>query len=513
MTRSTTSATRPITVGILAALLGYVGAGVPSYWGDEAASVMSAERDWVSLALMLGQVDAVHGVYYAFLHVWVDVFGAGEWSTRAPSAIAVGLLAAGTVVLATRWFSPRVGVVAGLVCALLPRTTSLAIEARSYALAAAAAVWLTVAFVVLLERRRTELWRWLLYGLGLGACAWLFLYLALLAAVHAVALATARPRASAAMVRGWLAGVAVGAAVALPIGLAALAQQHQLAYLAQRDWATLGHVLVTQWFEEPFAAVVAWAFVVGGVVAVLVRTRRDAAPLPPGFVPTIVWAVLPAALLLAVDALVTKTYSPRYVSFCLPAVAMLVALGIDAIARVAALRLALGADGSRRSPALAAARALLGSHLAIAASLVVLIAVVAPIYLAQRSEFAKDGGIEYRAVADVVQERASPGDAIVFGPSDRPSREPRLALHLYPEAFADLVDVQLRTPYWARPGLWDVVAPVREAVDDIEGDTAWAVVSTADRTPTVAALEAAGFEAGERENINRVSVIRFDRTP
>lgn len=495
-----------LLVGLAAATLGYFGAGVPAYWGDEAASIMSAERDWASLGVMLGRVDAVHGVYYAFLHVWIDVFGASEWSTRAPSAIAVGLLAAGTVVLGTRWFGPRVGLVAGVVCALLPRTTYLAVEARSYALAAAAAVWLTVALVALLGRRRTGFWRWALYGLGLGASVWLFLHLALLAAVHAVALATVRPRASRATVRGWLSGLAVAALVALPLALAAIAQHHQLAYLAQRNWATPGHVLVTQWFEEPVAAAVAWAFIATGVVAVLLRAGGRVTALPAGFLPTVAWVVLPTALLLLVDALVTKSYSPRYVSFCVPAVAMLVALGIDAVARAASARLVRRADvpGGTRSRTAAGSVA--------AGALAVMALAVAPVYLAQRSEFAKDGGIEFRAVADVLRDRASPGDAVVFGPGDRPSREPRLALRLYPDAFAGLVDVQLRTHYSATTDLWDVVASAGEIAHEIPGDRVWAVVSADGDRATLDALEAVGFVPTDREDINRVSVFRLERT-
>lgn len=500
-----------LLVGLAAAILGYLGAGVPAYWGDEAASIMSAERDWASLGAMLGRVDAVHGVYYAFLHVWIDVFGASEWSTRAPSAIAVGFLAAGTVVLGTRWFGPRVGLVAGVVCALLPRTTYLAVEARPYALAAAAAVWLTVAFVALLGRGRTGFWRWALYGLGLGASVWVFLHLALLAAVHAVALATMRPRASRATVRGWLSGLAVAALVALPLALAAIAQQHQLAYLAERDWATPGHVLVTQWFAEPVAAVVAWAFIVTGVVAVLLRARGLATALPAGFLPTVAWIVLPTALLLLVDALVTKSYSPRYVSFCVPAVAMLVALGIDAVARAASARLIRRADVPGGTRSRAAAGSVAAGSVAVIALAVMALA-VAPVYLAQRSEFAKDGGIEFRAVADVLRDRASPGDVVVFGPGDRPSREPRLALRLYPEAFAGLVDVQLRTHYSATTDLWDVVASAGEIAREIQGDRVWAVVSADGDRATLDALEAVGFVPTDREDINRVSVLRLERT-
>ncbi|GAA4349348.1 hypothetical protein [Microbacterium rhizosphaerae] len=49
---------------------------------------MSAQR---SLPSLLGNLDAVHGRYYAGLHVWGWMFGVSPFAVRLPSAIAVGL--------------------------------------------------------------------------------------------------------------------------------------------------------------------------------------------------------------------------------------------------------------------------------------------------------------------------------------------------------------------------------------------------------------------------------------
>ena len=84
-------------LGLLGILVSAFGSWQPSYWGDEAASVMSAERSLSSLFRMLGNVDAVHGAYYLILHFWIQAFGATEFSTRLPSAIAIGNAISGTV--------------------------------------------------------------------------------------------------------------------------------------------------------------------------------------------------------------------------------------------------------------------------------------------------------------------------------------------------------------------------------------------------------------------------------
>jgi mannosyltransferase len=141
-----------VILGVIATGLVAAGSNIPSLWGDEAASVMSAERPLATLWPVLARVDAVHGVYYVLLHFWIDVFGSTAFSVRFPSALAIGFATAGMVLLAHRLGGLRLGVVAGLVFMIIPRTTYMGAEARSYALSAAVAVWLTLLVVVLIHR-------------------------------------------------------------------------------------------------------------------------------------------------------------------------------------------------------------------------------------------------------------------------------------------------------------------------------------------------------------------------
>ena len=62
------------------------------------------------------------GLYLPLMHGWFAVFPATEFWSRLSSAVAVGLAAAGVVVLGRRLSTP-VALAAGLVFALLPRVT------------------------------------------------------------------------------------------------------------------------------------------------------------------------------------------------------------------------------------------------------------------------------------------------------------------------------------------------------------------------------------------------------
>src|ERR1700739_1432975 len=169
----------PLIVGVLAAAVSLGGAARPSFWYDEAATISAAySRSLGQLWRMLGNVDAVHGLYYVLMHGWFQIFPPTEFWPRVPSGLAVGAAAAGVVVLGKQFSSRTVALASGVVCAILPRATWAGIEARPYAMSMMAAVWLTVLFIR--ATRRDDAWVWLCYGLVLAMSVLLDVYLLLL---------------------------------------------------------------------------------------------------------------------------------------------------------------------------------------------------------------------------------------------------------------------------------------------------------------------------------------------
>lgn len=520
------SPARRIPLGAAAAALGAVGTLVtwlgswnPSYWGDEAATVLSAERPIGTLFAELRSIDAVHGVYYLVMHFWIQAFGASELSTRLPSVLAVGAMVAGTVVLGARLADPRFGVVAGVVSTLLPRTTFLATEARSYAIGVAIAVWLTVFFVALWQRRETRLRPWIGYGLLVAAASYLFLYLLLLLAVHgAVLLASPAGRAR---MRGWLVAAVVAIVAASPIVAIAYAERHQVAFLASPSHATAGNVLVAQWFGGAGITVAAWALILLGAIAVSSRALRESrsAYLNRGESDRAVvllagaWTVIPTALLLVGNAWVSPMYNSRYLAFCTPAVAMLVALGAIVLARLltpALRRVASGLVRRREGRPLVEL-----TTVALAVVLVALAALAVPGYLAQRGPYAKSGGSDLRQVADYIQQNARRGDAVVFDQATRQTQRPGLAARLYPAQFAGLRNVEIVTPYYERTRIWDQVAPLRDVISSLDASpTVWALELA---KPGVAVpadideLTAHGYRVVGSRLIHRITVYRLQK--
>ena len=472
-----------LLLGLVGATVGFAGSWIPSYWGDEAASVMSATRSLPSLLSELATIDGVHGLYYGFLHVWVSVFGTSELSTRLPSAIAVGFMVAGTVVLVRMFANKRVAILAGVVLILLPRTTSMATEARSYALGAAAAVWVTVLLIQLLRRRFAAPAGWVAYGIAMAASVYLFLYLGLLLAVHAVVVVVVYRS----QLRLWARGAVTAIVLSAPIAWVGYLERAQIGFLARRNYANAPNVLTNQWFGSTPVAVFCWALIVIAVVCVSLRLRHRY----PLLVLSLAWLVLPTVVLLVGNATVSPMYNVRYLTFSTPAAAILIALGIDAVTRVLAPRL----------------------RIPLAAALVLLLVVFCtPEYLAQRGQFAKDGGSDLRQVAEYIGVNATPGEAIVFDQTTKPSRDPRLALRLYPTKFSAVDDVGLVTPFDDTSGLWDVTAPLVD-IDLSSIPSLWAVELGHGSTvpPDVLYLQTHGYAVDSATLIHRTTMYHLIR--
>lgn len=434
-------------LGVLAALLASAGSWVPSLWGDEVTSIMSAQRPLPSLLRMLGHVDAVHGASYLGLHLWGGLFGFSPFSVRLPSAVAVGLTTAAVVLVATRLRSARVGAIAGAVCAVLPRVTYMGEEARSFAFSAAIVSWLTLLLLVAIGRERVRPRWWVAYGLLLAVGVYVFLYTALFVLVHAAVLALSR--SSRRMAAGWLIAVGCAALVTAPLMVFALREHGQIAYLGTTRQTAPQTLFAGLWFGQWPFAVVAWALILVAVVAearqrsLVTRATRGESLFGPGpRLPSLVflalgWLLVPTGLLLA-GHVFFPDFTARYVSFCAPAAALLIACGLDELLR---LRVWAG---------------VVAGALVIALSL--------PVYLAQRTPFAKNDS-DWAQIAAVVGRHARPGDAVVFDESTRPSRLPRLAMHAYPADFRNTRDVTLAVPFTASTTWRDTALPVEEAAD------------------------------------------------
>ncbi|MFD8559961.1 hypothetical protein ACFV1N_22005 [Streptosporangium canum] len=350
------------------------GIGTPSFWRDESVSVMAATMSFDELWRLLDDIDTVHALYYLLLRPFA-AFG-GEFAVRLPSALAVAGATFGIAAIGRKLATPQVGLLAGLVYAVLPMISRYGQETRSYALVSAVAVAAT--WVLLGERRS----RYAGYGLLVALLGWFHLYALLLLPAHAVVVLRRRGETVP-----WLASLAGAGVLLAPLAVIASGQrEEQLFWLKVPGLPELGQLGVDiAGGDEAWASPLLPALFLALLIALVLLgiwhgtrlrrrgvltagDRREGAgagghredltaggrregaragghredltagegPGRPSLVGVAVpWAVLPVVLSLLISQ-IHPVYSPRYVLFAVPGLALLAGAGLAALRRTPA---------------------------------------------------------------------------------------------------------------------------------------------------------------------------------
>lgn len=500
-TRRTPALLDPLLVGLLGVAIGLAGAARPSFWYDEAATVSAAySRSLAQLWQMTGNVDAVHGLYYLLMHGWYQLHRPTEFWSRAPSALAVGAAAAGIVVLGKQFSSRTVAVSAGVLCAILPRSTWAGVEARPYAFSMLAAVWLTI---LLVHAARSESrWLWWCYGIFLAMSMLLDIYLVLLLLAHAVYIVSFRR--SRTVVASFAVTSAVAVSALAPFAVRVVRQTPQIKWVAPVGHRTVEDVFVQQYFERNPAFAVLAALVIAGATVVRLRAAGQRAGDRQLLTLAVAWVVLPTALIVLFSAIAHPIYTPRYLTFTGPAVALIVGVCVGAVAA---------------KPWLASA-------------VVGLFAVVAaPNYVrTQTNPYAKYG-MDYSQVADLVTAKAAPGDCLLVNDTVTFMPAPmRPLLAARPDAYRKLNDLTLWQRATDRNEVFDTnLIPEVVANPLSHCGVAW-IITQADPslplheqgpalppgpvygpTPAFAVPHDLGFRLVERWQFNLVQVLKAQR--
>jgi mannosyltransferase len=399
-----------IVPGLAELLLSGYQLGRASLWRDEGYTREVAQRSTGQILALLRHQDAVHGLYYLAVHAVVDVLGASALDLRLPSLIASVLAVALTAALGRRLAqaagqpAPRLtGLLAGLLLAGLPITTWYAQDARPYAAATLFAVAATYLLVRGVTEGRGRWWWWAGYGAAVFILALLNLVALLLVAAHGIGLLVLRrPRRPGGGAHGrtatrrWLVAVLAAAAALSPLLVYAARQNGQLNWVS-RPTLDLTGALITDFAGVKDLIPLALALTLAGVAADIGRRYRVICP-PVAI--TLPWLLLPPAALLTVS-IADPVYVERYVVFCTPAMALLMAGGLIWLARLVALT-----PAGRRRPPLAA--------IPVALLIAVMVAVlIAP---QQRIRTGAERKDDLHKVAAIVARNEERGDAVLYQP-------------------------------------------------------------------------------------------------
>jgi mannosyltransferase len=338
----------PSIIALAASLWGIT---TPSFWRDEAATIAAVGRPFGDLIAMLGNVDAVHSVYYILMWPLVHVFGPSELVLRLPSALAMSGAAAAVAAIGRRLVSPGVGLASGLLFAALPVVSRYGQEGRSYAIVMLVAVIASYMLVRVLQAepggtegssgwREWQRRRWLMaYSGSLALLGIVNIFGLLLIGGHAVTVMLQYRRHSGdhavrRLMVGWVIAVAAGVIVASPLLVFGWMEHAQIAWIAVNSpqLSTLLQLTGSFFVTVAIVVVIGVAFVVGAEASKDWRRAHWSRRLAELSLP---WLVVPPLALLAAS-LISPVYTSRYILICVPPIALLGGTAIAALGRIGA---------------------------------------------------------------------------------------------------------------------------------------------------------------------------------
>lgn len=395
------AAARPVTVPVSVVLASVLLASATVIWGindraawlDEAISRAATGQ----LAETIDRTGGTMAAYYVVLDGWTGLFGDSITTMRLLSLVFVVFTVVTVSRIAARLLDPSAGILATIIVALLPGITRYGQEARSYALTAsiAAASWLALMNAVrgsgVPERQaRSTVWWMAVAALSLLGVLAHGLFL-LQVAAQALSLLFGRRR-----------------------DLYRFAPAGLLSFLAVMYLFKTGADHVANWVPPlsaqqaldagalPFAPSVAPALALLAVATVgaIVAVRRSSAATGPEerwlcLVP-VFWAVVPL-LLLALLSVSRPYFLARYLVASLPAMALLLATGIQRLTGVVGSRFE---DVDKRTLLGVTGTACVG------------------LLLVGQVSMHREKGDDWRGAAGVLATNIEPSDAVLFTQPD-----------------------------------------------------------------------------------------------
>lgn len=364
-------------------------------WIDEYITFYVTTLSWSEFRLLLSNQDVVHGLYYLFMRLWVEVFGTSLVALRAPSMIGMAVAAGGLAVLGRRLVNTPVGLAAGLIFSVIPAVSRYGQEVRSYGLVTALAVLATLALLSALDR--PTFLRWAGYTFLAIALTYMHFVAALVLLPHALLTLHAWRRSRDRRLAGWLYAAAATVAAAAPLLYVASTQAGQVSWI-EANWQAVKEY-PEHLFESPNLA---WMLALLGIAgAFRLATLRSGIALP-----VVAWAVVPP-LFCYVTFPVAHLFLAKYATFTLPAWALLAGAPLTA---------ATGPTLARRPTT---------TYQGIAIALAVLVVAGAGLeghrYVRTSPPF---GEPDFQAAARVVDAGFQPRDGIVHGGELRKARVP-----------------------------------------------------------------------------------------
>lgn len=366
--------------------------GAPSLWFDETVSAIIADGDLLFLWRTSAESEASGALYYLLLSSWQG-FGTSEWVLRSLSVLIAVVTIPVFHMLAREMVAPTAARISTVLLAVNAFFVTYARELRGYGLALFLVTVATLALLRALRGDRASTIWWALWALAGGLSAYAHLFGALVVASQVLLFPLLlRDRD---LWRPALTATAGAGVLVVPMGLFLVTNTG-----GQLDWVPPLAPGSFLWLARQFSGapldgpaslvllVPAVAFGAMGAFNVLGRTRTSwRSEAGDRGLLLLSWVLVPIVVAATASVLIRPVFVPRYFLVVLPAVVLLIAVGIAKL-------------GGR--PAL-----MVAAVIAVAASGVVTITTL----------YDEAGRQDWRQALSIVSEEWTQGDAIALAPN------------------------------------------------------------------------------------------------
>jgi mannosyltransferase len=313
-------------VTVLAAFLRLHALTVKSFWLDEGFSIEIARLPWPQFVHTLWFGDANMSLYLLLLRFWLAI-GSGEEFIRGLSVLFSVATVPPIFLLGARLFGRHAGLLAALLLAINAYHIRYAQEARSYAMVVFFAVLATWLFTKNLQEPASA--RWGIYAALCALATYCHFFAALLVPAHAISLLSWR-RIEIPWRKFGCSVLAYGAMI-LPIAIYVVLHTgtSPISWIPPLEPESL--LFLGVYFSGVYGGTLLSLDVLAVGIAALgaARVRRSGEHTSDAWGYTLLfsWLVAPVVMVVTVS-LVKPIFVPRYLSFCLPALLLLVGVGI-----------------------------------------------------------------------------------------------------------------------------------------------------------------------------------------
>lgn len=210
-------------------------------WNDEGATIYRVAMPWRDfIDASIHRTDLVHATYYAIVKALHPLVGYDLFRMRLISAAAVALSVIGLGKLIALLLDSKSALLGQIIFIALPVTMDFGTDARSYALATTAAIWLSYYFFLILARQSHNQAVGRLYFLYIALAIFaihLFIYLAFFPVVTLIYLLITRGRS---MLRPFLLSYLLIYVLCSPVLYQASTQSSQINWLSRSFISSIG---------------------------------------------------------------------------------------------------------------------------------------------------------------------------------------------------------------------------------------------------------------------------------